>query len=127
MHRIRAESQGEHDGHVRGAQGDALLPFRAIEMRPGSVLPWVQDAGWMRGWDLGRSRIVIATRTSWSFAPGATGMLKRTSFRYARLNRSSVPSAPITPLGRPRLHVQADLQSAVESAPLSRSPPLGRI
>eukprot|EP00966_Prymnesium_polylepis_P257467 5947926-Prymnesium_polylepis.1 len=37
MHRIRAELQGEHDGHVRGAQGQALLPFRAIARRPGSV------------------------------------------------------------------------------------------
>lgn len=60
MHRVRAELQGERYGRVRGVQlqGQALLPFRAIERRPGSVRPWVQDAGWMRGWDLGRSRIV---------------------------------------------------------------------
>eukprot|EP00966_Prymnesium_polylepis_P133911 3095339-Prymnesium_polylepis.1 len=35
--------QGEHDGRMRGAQGHALLPFRAIARRPGSVRP-----GWRR-------------------------------------------------------------------------------
>jgi hypothetical protein len=58
MHCIRAELQGELHGRVRGVQGQALSPFGAIERRPGSVRPWERDAGWVRGWDLGRSRIV---------------------------------------------------------------------
>ena len=67
MHCIRAELQGKRHGRKRGVQGHALLPFRAIKMRPGSVRPWVRDAGWMRGWDPGTLTCIVQLKIL--FAP----------------------------------------------------------